>query len=141
MKLRKTLQLFSLCFLGWLAALRAGQVVIDFNVPEYAEDGRLKHRVAGSRAVLADRGDAEIENLRLDIFPENGHNIAMTSPSCRFSRRRSVVESENAVRIETPGLLITGTGFRWNLNDGAGAIHSNVAVRIRRVEGLYRPQP
>ncbi len=140
MKIGKPLIFYVLSLVWFLLPIMAGQVVIDFSVPEYTEEGRLKHRIQGTRAVITQQGDADIENLRLDIFPENGQNMFMVSPACRFSRRQAVVESVEDVRIETTGLLITGTGFRWDLREGTGAIHSEVKVTIRRSEGLYRRQ-
>ncbi len=128
-------------FMALALAGIAGQVVVDFSVPEYTVDGRLKHHIRGSRAVIDEAGNADIEDLRLDIFPEDGHNTHIVAPNCRLLRERRVVESEGDVRIETPGLRIFGTGFRWRLEDDKGVIESNVTVIITDSEGLYRREP
>ncbi len=132
---------FAVCFMAWALAAIAGQVILDFSVPEYTVDGRLKHHIRGSRAVIHETGDADIEDLRLDIFPEDGHNTHIVAPNCRLLRERGVVESDGDVCIETPGLRISGTGFRWKLEDDKGVIESNVTVTITDSEGLYRREP
>ncbi len=116
----------------------AGQVIIDFSVPEYTPEGILKNHIRGSRAIVYENGDADIHDLQLDTFPKDGHNMHIAAPYCRLLRRRDMVTSDGDVRIETPGLLITGTGFRWMLKEDKGVIESNVTVTITNSEGLYR---
>lgn len=125
-------------FLGIVLSAAGGQTVIDFSAPEYTPEGRLKSLVRGSRALIAPDGDAHIENLRLEIFPENGQNVRIAAPVCRFLRDTGVVESSGDVDIRTPGLTITGTGFRWEIASASGVIRSNVTVTIENSMGLYR---
>ncbi len=131
---------FGLLAMIALAAM-AGQVVIDFSVPEYTPDGRLKSHIRGDRALIQEDGNTDIENLRLDIFPENGQNMQMTAKQCFFRRQQGIVESSSSVQILTPGLLITGTGFYWNLSAESGVIQSNVSVTILNSQGLYPREP
>ncbi len=124
---------------AWMAS--AGQEIIGFKVPEYTPEGRLKSEIHGSKAVIDENGNAVIDNLQLDIFPENGHNVQIVAPNCRFFQRQGIVESSGDVRIETPGMQITGTGFRWDLKAEQGVINSNVNLTIKNSEGLYRHEP
>ncbi len=114
-----------------------GQVVIDFSVPDYSPEGRLKTHVRGDYAVIARNGDADIENLQLDIFPENGQNITIVAPTCRYLQQRGILESDSDVLIETSGLLMRGTGFSWMLQEEKGVLKSNVTFKIKNIKGLY----
>lgn len=128
-------------FLALALAATAGQVIIDFSVPEYTPEGRLKTHLRGSRAVVDAHGDADIQDVQLDTFTEDGHNMHIRAPHCRFSRRHGEVSSDGDVTLETSRLRITGTGFRWRLNDDQGVIKSNVTVIINNSQGLYQSAP
>ncbi len=128
-------------FLTLVLAAMAGQVIIDFSVPEYNPEGRLKNHIRGSRAVVYEDGNADIDYLKLDTFPDDGHNMHIAAPHCRLLRQSGVVVSDGDVTLETSRLRISGTGFRWMLNDDRGEIQSNVTVIITNSEGLYRSEP
>lgn len=132
---------FAVLFLTLALAATAGQVIIDFKVPEYTPEGRLKTHLRGARAIVDAHGNADIEEVQLDTFSENGHNTHISAPHCRFSRQHGVVSSDSDVMLKTRRLRMTGTGFRWILDEDKGVIKSNVTVIITDSQGLYQLEP
>jgi hypothetical protein len=109
------------------APLAAKGVRLPFD---YDEAGRIRAEFYAGEATLPDTaGDIHASDVRIVFSDAEGK--PETTVSCGRSRFRlsdKVASSDEPVRIEKPGLLITGVGYRCNASEKVIAVRKDVRV-------------
>jgi hypothetical protein len=123
-----------------LAQTADRQVVTDFRVPEYDDQGKLKNLLRGDFVTIPNQGPIEVHQLNYQVF--NGATQAelqITAPLCFYDRDQGTATSTGAVRIARPDVIITGTGFDFDRRSERVVIKSKVQVvlkGVRKQEGF-----
>lgn len=98
---------------------------------EYYEDGTVKARMTAATASIPEEGEMTASVVRVELFtPAGVVESSCQTESCWYDRVSGVVTSSSPVRLQQPGVLITGTGFRWNLKDRVFRIQHDVRVEL-----------
>ncbi len=108
----------------------------DFLYPlEFHESGRVKTRLRAEKVSPVSSGNhIQAEQVVLDFFDEQGEPQGrLWAEDCRIDRDRGEVVSESALRMERPGVTLTGRGFRWHMETQTLEIFHD--VRVEMAEG------
>lgn len=109
-------------------AIAGVQEVTNFRLPEHGEDGQLKSLMLGDRASISPEGLITIQNLRFELYGGGRTNLRVWAERCVYDRKAGVVTSDAPVRIERPGMQITGKGLSWSSTDGRVRILTDVRL-------------
>lgn len=90
------------------------QIIRDFRVPEFDENGVKKSEVVGERAEILPDGKVRIEGLRIVLFREGQVEATIVADQCTFDRKEKMAFSNSEVSIERGGMKVTGRGFRYS---------------------------
>ena len=115
-----------------------------FEVPERDENGNLKWKLNGDRAVIRPDGLMDIRNARAEFYTSNKVDMVFSSPTCLLDRANSHATTADHVRIDRENMVLTGIGGEWDGNKSAMVIRSNVCVIIsggQPVLGEQQKQP
>lgn len=99
-----------------------------FSVPQLDENGDLKWKLAGDRALLRPDGLMDIFNARVDFYSSNRLDMVFTSPSCVLDRANNQAATESPVRIERETMIVTGIGGDWDGKTSRITVRRNVQV-------------
>ena len=100
----------------------AGQgVQKKIKFPEYDPvSGRIKSMLTGDRAIPQKNGILLVEGTRLETYVYEGKvrklDLIITAPTCLFSFRTRVVNSDGPMRVDRADgtASLSGRGFVWN---------------------------
>jgi hypothetical protein len=115
-----------------------------FEVPDRDENGNLKWKLNGERAVIRPDGLMDIQNARAEFYTSNKVDMVFSSPTCLLDRANSHATTDDRVRIDRENMVLTGIGGEWDGNKSAMTIRSNVCVIItngQQVFGGQQKQP
>ena len=112
-----------------------------FEVPQRDDDGNLKWKLIGERAVIRPDGLMDIQNARAEFYTSNVVDMVFSSPTCLLDRSNNRATTDDRVRIDRQNMVLTGVGGEWNGNDSTLVIHSNVMVVISNGQQLLGGQP
>ncbi len=101
-----------------------------FEVPERDDDGNLKWRLLGERAVIRPDGLMDIQNARAEFYTSNKVDMVFSSPTCLLDRANNHATTVDHVRIDRENMVLTGIGGEWDGNTSSMVIRSNVCVVI-----------
>ncbi|MGD1020560.1 MAG: HAD hydrolase family protein [Verrucomicrobiia bacterium] len=101
-----------------------------FEVPERDDDGNLKWKLFGERAVIRPDGLMDIQNARAEFYTTNTVDMVFSTPTCLLDRANNHATTDDHVRIDRQNMVITGIGGEWNGNTTSMVIRSNVCVVI-----------
>ncbi len=93
------------------------QIIRDFRVPEFDENGVKKSEVVGEQAEILADGQVKITGLRIVMFREGQVEATVTAAQCTFNRKDKMAFSNADVSIERGGMKVTGRGFRYAAAD------------------------
>lgn len=102
-----------------------------FEVPERDENGNLKWKLSGDRAQIDEAGVMNATNVRAEFYTSNSVSMVFTSPTATLDRINGRATTESAVRIERPGLVVTGLGADWDDQANTFVVRSNVHVEVK----------
>lgn len=84
---------------------------------DYDNEGRVKSEVYAASATVPDsEGETIAEKVRMVLSKDaNDTNVTViVTDLCRINFSNKTARSNSPIRLEQPGLVMTGTGFRWN---------------------------
>lgn len=84
---------------------------------EYDAEGSAKSEVYAERAAPPDtNGEIRAENVRMVLMGDasEAKGTVITTDACVINPSNNTARSSSPIRIEQPGMVITGTGFRWH---------------------------
>ena len=107
----------------------------DLRLPlEHYEDGRIKSQLVAALAKVPARGDIEAEDVRVELYTREGDlDTLIIADDCRYNKKDGATTSESYVRLEKPGIVITGVGLDWRVEQQIIKILDNVKVVLRPV--------
>jgi 3-deoxy-D-manno-octulosonate 8-phosphate phosphatase (KDO 8-P phosphatase) len=112
-----------------------------FEVPERDDDGNLKWKLLGERAVIRPDGLMDIQNARAEFYTSNKVDMVFTSPTCLLDRVNNHATTADHVRIDRENMVLTGIGGEWDGNTTSMVIRSNVCVVITNEQRNLGGQP
>jgi hypothetical protein len=115
-----------------------------FEVPDRDENGNLKWKLNGERAVIRPDGLMDIQNARAEFYTSNKVDMVFSSPTCLLDRANSHATTDDRVRIDRENMVLTGVGGEWDGAKSSMVIRSNVCVIIsngQQVFGEQQKQP
>jgi len=91
------------------------QIISDFRVPEFDENGVKKSEVFGRQAEILPDGQVKITDLKIVMFKDGQVEATILADQCTFDRKEKRAFSNSAVSIDRGGSMrVTGRGFRWS---------------------------
>jgi len=108
----------------------ASGYIEKFEVPQRDEDGNLKWKLLGERAVIRPDGLMNIQNARAEFYTSNKVDMVFSSPTCLLDRAHNHATTADPVRIDRENMVLTGIGGEWDGNTSSMVIRSNVCVII-----------
>jgi len=112
-----------------------------FEVPQRDEDGNLKWKLIGERAVIRPDGMMDIQNARAEFYTTNKLDMVFSSPTCRLDRANNHAMTQDHVRIDRENMVLTGIGGEWNGDTSSMVIRSNVCVIITNGQQVFGEPP
>jgi hypothetical protein len=115
-----------------------------FEVPDRDENGNLKWKLNGDRAVIRPDGLMDIQNAHAEFYTSNKVDMVFSSPTCRLDRANNHATTDDHVRIDRENMVLTGIGGEWDGAKSSMVIRSNVCVIIgngQQVFGEQQKQP
>jgi hypothetical protein len=112
-----------------------------FEVPERDDDGNLKWKLFGERAVIRPDGLMDIQNARAEFYTSNKVDMVFSSPTCLLDRMNNHATTDDHVRIDRENMVLTGIGGEWDGNTASMVIRSNVVVVITNAQPVVGEQP
>jgi 3-deoxy-D-manno-octulosonate 8-phosphate phosphatase (KDO 8-P phosphatase) len=112
-----------------------------FEVPQRDEDGNLKWKLIGERAVIRPDGMMDIQNARAEFYTTNKLDMVFSSPTCLLDRANSHATTQDHVRIDRENMVLTGIGGEWNGSTSTMIIRSNVCVIITNGQQIFGEPP
>lgn len=117
-------------------SLSAGIEIEDFVVEDYYPDqDQRKSVLYGASAVSSSEGSITINQLRLDLFQEDGsQNLRVETELCDFDEKKGLVTSSREVKISRSNgrFSLSGTGFEWAKDSRVARVTQSVQTRIDR---------
>jgi 3-deoxy-D-manno-octulosonate 8-phosphate phosphatase (KDO 8-P phosphatase) len=101
-----------------------------FEVPERDDNGNLKWKLIGERAVIRPDGLMDIQNARAEFYTSNKVDMVFSSPTCLLDRMNNHATTDDHVRIDRENMVVTGVGGEWDGSNSLMVIRSNVVVVI-----------
>ncbi len=111
-----------------------------FEIPEFDDEGRLKMRIRGERAILLPQDRYDIFNLVLEFYRDGKLDTRVESPRCLYDRAAGTGVSEEKVRIEMNDMTITGEDYEVDRNRERFVIRRNARVELFRVNERFDPE-
>jgi 3-deoxy-D-manno-octulosonate 8-phosphate phosphatase (KDO 8-P phosphatase) len=108
----------------------ASGYIEKFEVPERDENGNLKWKLNGDRALIRPDGLMDVINARAEFYTNNRVAMVFITPSCLLDRVNSRATTDDPVRIERDDMIVTGIGGDWDGAKSSLSIRSNVQVII-----------
>ena len=112
-----------------------------FEVPQRDEDGNLKWKLIGERAVIRPDGLMDIQNARAEFYTTNKLDMVFSSPTCLLDRANNHATTQDHVRIDRENMVLTGIGGEWDGNTSSMVIRSNVCVIITNGQQVFGEPP
>ncbi len=101
-----------------------------FEVPERDEQGNLKWKLMGDKALFNEDGSMTVFNMRAEFFTSNRVALVFTTPVCQLDRANKRGHTDAPVRLARDNVVMTGTGADWDADTASFMVHSNVQVVI-----------
>ena len=97
---------------------------------DYDEAGRIRAEFNAGEATLPDAaGDIHASDVRIVYYDEAGKPATtVTCGQSQFRLTDKVAKSNDPVRVEKPGVLITGVGYRCESSEKVIVVRSEVRV-------------
>ena len=119
----------------------ASGYIEKFEVPQRDDDGNLKWKLIGERAVIRPDGMMDIQNARAEFYTTNKLDMVFSSPTCRLDRANNHATTQDHVRIDRENMVLTGIGGEWSGDTSSMIIRSNVCVIITNGQQIFGEPP
>lgn len=123
--------------------------VIDFQVPQYDEQGVMTSKLRGKEAnIFPDRMTA-INELLMEIYRQSPTgrvtDVRVTSPQCYYHPDKGFAVSEETIRIARENMVVTGSNYvidakaqRLQINHDARVVLKGMQSKALE-QGLVKP--
>jgi|GEM_PF-139057 len=111
-----------------------------FQVPERDENGNLKWKLGGDRALIRPDGLMNIFNVRAEFYTSNKVDMVFTSPNCVLDRANGRAATDAPVRIERENMVVTGIGGDWDGKTSTLIVRHNVQVVLTGSNTIFGTQ-
>jgi len=111
-----------------------------FEVPERDENGNLKWKLDGERALIRPDGLMDIYDVRAEFYSSNTVDMVFTSPTCVLDRANDRAATEAPVKIVRANMTVTGVGGDWDGKSSTLSVHHNVQVVLTGTNTLFSTQ-
>ena len=120
------------------AAASLAQGMEGVRLPfDHYPDGSVKTQIRAQTAKVSEKGEIEANRVRVEFLSPAGEVEEMILLNeCRCNREKKTLISESKIRMEKKGLVVTGTGIRWNGEDQVVRILDNVRVVLDHTVGI-----
>jgi lipopolysaccharide export system protein LptC len=84
---------------------------------DHDDEGRVKSEVYAERATVPDaEGETFAEKVRIVLSKDakDTNATVIVTDACRINFSNKTVRSNSPIRLDQPGLTMTGNGFRWS---------------------------
>lgn len=114
--------------------------VKDMRLPlEHWPSGAVKTQLTAGQALVPPQGMIMASNVVLKMFFEDGaSNVTVTAASCLYDREKQTAESEDHIKIEREGAVLTGVGFEWSADRERVKIRTKARITFARDLGRTR---
>jgi 3-deoxy-D-manno-octulosonate 8-phosphate phosphatase (KDO 8-P phosphatase) len=111
-----------------------------FEVPERDENGNLKWKLDGDRALIRSDGLMDIFNVRAEFYTSNRVDMVFASPNCVLDRANDRAATDAPVRIERENMIVTGIGGDWDGKTSTLIVRHNVQVVLTGSNTVFGTQ-
>lgn len=95
----------------------------------YHDNGQLKAQLKAEKANVQENGQIYATNITSEFYTVEGIlDITMIADDCLYDKQAKMAKSENNVKVDKKGIVITGKGFEWDSNEQMVTILNNVKV-------------
>ena len=91
-----------------------GMEISGFRVPDYDKDGKMRAQLFGEHAKILENSEAEITNIKIELYKDGVVALTVFSPHCFYSTERNEAYSDAQVMIEMGSMTLVGRGFVWS---------------------------
>jgi hypothetical protein len=105
-----------------------GSIIRGFELPSRDENGNLRFKISGERAIIISANRIEVQGLLIELFSDNKPSATVKSPSSDYWRLENRLTTSKGVEISRPGLLVSAKEMEWDLAKGQGLLRNNVKV-------------
>ena len=123
--------------------------VIDFQVPQYDDQGVMTSKLKGREANIFPDRMAEISELMMEIYRQTPTgrvtDVRVTSPRCFYQPDKKFAVSEDTIRIARDNMVVTGSNYVIDASAQRLQINTNARVVLKGIqskameEGLVKP--
>lgn len=108
--------------------------VKNLRVPiDHYEDGSVKVQLFAEGARVKRKDETELKGVRVEFYTKGGLiDATVSAEKCVYHSRLRAVMSEDRVRIEKQGIIITGRRFEWHSEDETFEILNDARVEFAR---------
>jgi 3-deoxy-D-manno-octulosonate 8-phosphate phosphatase (KDO 8-P phosphatase) len=99
-----------------------------FEVPERDDDGNLRWKLGGDKALIRPDGLMNIFNVRAEFYASNKVDMVFTTSVCLLDRANKRATTDAPVKIERGNMIVTGIGADWTDTNSCFVVRSNVRV-------------
>ena len=99
-----------------------------FEVPERDDDGNLRWKLGGDKALIRPDGLMNIFNVRAEFYASNKVDMVFTTSVCLLDRANKRATTDAPVKIERGNMIVTGIGADWTDTNTCFVVRSNVRV-------------
>ena len=117
--------------------IETGMEMAGVRAPYYDIEGNLKAELYGEQVKILEGGNAEVTNIRIDVFEKGAVFMTVFAPQCRTrvveqgKAKILSVESDGDVLIDMKQMTISGRGFRYTSESNRFDILSEAKVLVK----------
>jgi hypothetical protein len=96
---------------------------------ECYETGQVKVELKAERSDVHESGNMNANGVRVSFYDPTGRvETVVISDGCFFDKKSNLIKSDQPVRMERRGVVITGRGFVWDTASATVRILHDVCV-------------
>lgn len=108
-----------------------GMEISGFRVPDYDKDGNMRAQLFGEHAKILENSEAEITNIKIELYKDGAVAMTVFSPHCFYSTERNEAYSDARVMIEMGPMTLVGRGFIWSAKGGSFEILNDAKIVVK----------
>ena len=120
--------LFLLC----CSAFSQGVSFRGVKLPSYSLEGELES-VIRCHTAINNNGSVEMNKVELELLGSS--KTLIRAAMCKYFPYKKHVSSKSQILLESDKMVLTGTGFEYDLNTKELKIHKDVIIYLNSSEG------
>ena len=120
---------------GWSGESEPGEVAGGVRVPEINDQGVMTSLLTGREVRFRPRKPMEIKGVEIFFFEPDGVSVRMKadSPGCFYDSVNGKAFSDEPIRIEGDGIVITGIRYEYIASEQTMEIFESVKVVLKNM--------